>query len=163
MREITLTRGQVALVDDDDFEWLSQWRWYAQSNGRGGFYAARRARHQGPLIYMHRLIAGTENGLITDHVDGNGLNNQRSNLRSATQLQNMMNRIGKTAGSSRFKGVWFDARQSGARKWRSAIRINGKLKYLGRFEREEDAGAAYAAAASQHFGQFSNISKGSSQ
>lgn len=156
-RLIALTQGQFATVDDADFAWLSQWKWTAQANDRG-FYAMRRER--GELILMHRLINSTAPGRVTDHVDGNGLNNRRINLREATQLQNMMNRHGKKGGTSRFKGVWFDRHQEGAKRWRSAIRINGKLKYLGRHETEEEAGAAYAAAAHEHFGEYARTSKG---
>lgn len=161
MRQLPLTRDQVALVDGADFDWLSQWKWYAQANGRGGFYAARREGDR--LIYMHAFIMESCGSLIADHRDGNGLNNQRANLRPATPLQNMMNRSGKVGGTSRFKGVWFDRHQSGENKWRSGIRLNGKIKYLGRFANEEDAGAAYAAAATEHFGEFANTTKGAPQ
>lgn len=153
MREIILTKGQVALVDDADFDWLSQWKWYAQANNHGGFYAARRGPDR-RLVYMHRIINDTPDDAVTDHRDGNGLNNRRANLRTATQLQNMMNRYAKRDGSSSLKGVWFDRHMSSPRPWRAAIRLNGKLKYLGRYSNEADAASAYEVAAKQHFGEF---------
>ncbi|HEV7352551.1 MAG TPA: HNH endonuclease [Brevundimonas sp.] len=158
-RLIPLTQGQCAIVDDDDFAWLSQWKWHAQKNGRGGFYAKRRGENR-QVISMHREIIQTPKGLVTDHVDGNGLNNQRSNLRLATQLQNMMNRRGKRGGTSRFKGVWVDPSPRNLKAWRAAIRVDGKLCYLGRFTTEEEAGAAYAHAAAEHFGHFANTTSG---
>jgi len=157
-RQIPLTQGQFAIVDDEDFAWLSQWKWTAQATPEGKFYAMRRESRR--LVLMHRLINETPAHLVTDHRDGNGLNNQRGNLRNATELENMMNRRGKRGGTSSHKGVWFDAAQAGKKKWRSAIRINGRLKYLGRFETEEQAGAAYAEAAVIHFGQFACSEKG---
>ena len=158
-RLIPLTKGQHAIVDDADFDWLSQWTWHAQPNVQGGFYANRRDA-DGKLVAMHRAINQTPDGMVTDHRDGNGLNNQRANLRTASQLQNMMNRKGKRGGSSRFKGVWADPGPRNTKRWRAAIRLNGKLKYLGRFATEEDAGAAYARAANEHFGAFANATAG---
>ena len=155
MKLIPLNHGIFAKVDDADFEFLSQWKWSIQRAQGGLLYAVRRERGVG--IRMHRLINGTPNGLYTDHCDGDGLNNQRHNLRDATPLQNMMNRRGKRGGTSRFKGVWLDVHQGG-NQWRAAIRLNGKLKYLGRFPNEHVAGEAYAAI--HHFGEFACIQPG---
>lgn len=161
-RLIPLTRGQFAVVDDDDFDWLAQWKWHAQPHPTAGFYA-NRYDEEGRFVAMHRLINGTPDGLLTDHRDGNGLNNQRHNLRAATPLQNMMNRRGKRGGTSRFKGAWLDRNPRNRKDWRAGIRINGKLKYLGRFHTEEEAGAAYAAAAAEHFGEFAQTEPGASK
>lgn len=157
-KQIALTQGLFATVDDADFEWLSRWKWTAQRNGQRVYAMRYEAGRQ--LVLMHRLINQTPDGMVTDHIDGNGLNNQRNNLRTATQLQNMMNRHGKRGGSSSFKGVWADPSPRNRKLWRAAIRLNGKLKYLGRFETEQEAGDAYAAAASLHFGEFSRTTKG---
>lgn len=152
MREIGLTQGQVALVDDEDFDRLSQHKWFAQATQTGGFYAARYDVDH--LVLMHREVNNTPGGLLTDHRDANGLHNWRSNLRTATPLQNMMNRRGKRGGTSRFKGVWADPNPRNRKLWRSAIRLDGRLKYLGRFHTEEEAASAYAIAAATHFGEF---------
>lgn len=156
---IPLTKGQYATVDDEDFDFLSQWKWHAQPNTHGGFYANRHDE-AGQLVAMHRVINGTPEGFVTDHRDGDGLNNRRSNLRTATQLQNMMNRHGKRGGTSRHKGVWADPNPRNRKLWRAAIRINGKLKYLGRFHTEDEAAEAYAAAAQHHFGEFARSTPG---
>ncbi len=156
-RLIPLTQGKFAVVDDADYEWLSQWKWTAQRTPHG-FYAIR--QEKGKLVLMHRLINDTPEGFGTDHRDGDGLNNRRLNLRTATQLQNMMNRKGKRGGTSKFKGVWADPNPRNRKLWRSAIRLNGRLKYLGRFATEEEAGAAYATAAKHHFGEFANATQG---
>lgn len=149
--------GKFAIVDDEDYEFLMQWKWTAQKTSIG-FYAVRWAKPKN--IIMHRLINGTPDGLVTDHIDGDGLNNQRNNLRSVTQLQNTWNRRGKRGGTSKFKGVWFDAGNQNLKKWRAAIRINGRLKYLGRFHTEEEAGAAYAFASHAYFGEFARTTPG---
>lgn len=151
MKQISLTKGQHALVDDEDHDFLMQWKWYAQVAHCGGYYAARRDE-TGRLLYMHRQINHTPTGMVTDHIDGNGLNNTRTNLRTTTQLQNLMNRSPQRGGTSSFKGAWRDRK-----KWRSAIRLNGKLKYLGSFETEQEAAEAYALAAKEHFGEFHRI------
>jgi hypothetical protein len=156
MRQIELTQGKFAIVDDADFAWLSQWKWTAQKTD-WGFYAMR---HEcGQVVFMHRLINETPAGMVTDHEDGDGLNNRRGNLRTATQLQNMMNRHGKRNGTSQYKGVWADSSRRNRKPWRAAIRINGKLKYLGRFISEDEAGRAYAAAAREMFGEFARTNK----
>lgn len=157
MKLIPLSDGLFAKVDDEDFAFLSRWKWSALRASSGLIYAVR--SEPGVSIRMHRVINATPDGVLTDHRDGDGLNNQRANLRSATPLQNMMNRRGKRGGTSVFKGVWFDPTPQ-RNQWRAAIRIAGKLRYLGRFRDEEAAGAAYAAAANEHFGEFASTRKG---
>jgi hypothetical protein len=142
MKEIPLTQGKVALVDDDDYLELSRFKWYATKHSNS-FYAARnlsRNKRIGPAHeYMHRRIIGFPVGV--DHIDGDGLNNQKSNLRPATQRENLQNlHIQKT---SRFPGV---RRDKASNKWRADIRINGKRKFLGNFESEEDAFMCYKRA-----------------
>lgn len=154
MKKILLTRGKVALVDDGDFKWLSQWKWCAQKS-RYTFYALRTTRvsetdFPQTTIMMHRLILEEHNllqpGHEVDHRDGNGLNNQISNLRSVTRRQNQQNRVNGKKKSSKFPGVHWKKR---GKKWTSQIRINGKVKYLGLFEKEEDAAMAYIVALKQ--------------
>lgn len=156
-----LSRGFAATVDDEDFDFLNQWKWTAMVTA-WTVYAHRRQRNASgkpELVLMHRLIAGTPTGMVTDHIDSDGLNNTRANLRVATQQQNIMNRRPQRGGSCPIKGVWRD--NTAPRKpWRSAIRLNGKLKYLGRFACPKEAGAAYAAAAAELFGEFHRITDG---
>ena len=155
MKEISLTQGKVALVDDADYEWLNQWKWYAssiQSSYSCRFYAKRRVR-KGVLEYMHRLILELQrnDNREVDHIDGNGLNNQRSNLRVCTHKQNRQSSRKRKIGASRYKGVCWNRRRH---KWCSYIYVNEKLIHLGYFDSETDAALAYNHAALNHFGKF---------
>jgi hypothetical protein len=156
MKTISLTQGKVALVDDENFEWLSQFKWYARKHilkNRTNWYAVRNitvASGKQKTVQMHRIIAAVAGFPQIDHRDGNGLNNQRENLRPATCRQNQHNQRKRISCSSKFKGVCWD-RQNG--KWRADIRLPGYRLHLGLFE--EDAAKAYDKAARQLFGEFS--------
>ncbi len=150
MKEITLTKGKVALVDDADYEWLNQWKWHVLNR-----YAARRIYpndgYHGVTIYMHRLIMDPPSGIQVDHINMDRLDNQRANLRLATRSQNQMNSQKGQVGRSGYKGAFQDA--CGYR-WVAAIGINGRPLYLGRFDNRIDAALAYDAAARQYFKEF---------
>lgn len=159
MKEIILTQGKVAKVDDTDFEWLSQWNWFAHkgSGNRLRFYAERGDYTSGrrKSVLMHREIA-KRMGIDTrpDHRDCDGLNNQRSNLRDATEDQNNQNRRKQLGATSQFKGVYWSKTEQ---KWCARIFVAGKRVQLGLFKDEKSAGRAYDAAARKHFGQFARI------
>jgi hypothetical protein len=154
MKRIALTRGKVALVDDADFEWLRQWKWHALNPHPGTeTWYAYRATHGKPrrFLLMHREILGTPNGLLTDHRDRNGLNNQRSNLRVANYTQNVCNRGMMRTNTSGFIGVfWSDS----CKKWKASIENNGTQQHLGVFIDKEDAARAYDASALRLRGEF---------
>ena len=147
MREIQLTQGQVALVDDEDFEWLNQWKWFAYaSKTRKVFYAARqlpRVNGKQFTFYMHHEIIGRPpKGFEVDHRNGRGTDNQRHNLRHVTRRQNCQNRK-NVISSSKYPGVsWYER----GKKWQVHIVINGTNKYLGRFVDEEKAFEVYCQA-----------------
>lgn len=154
MKEIPLTQGKVALVDDEDYEWLSQFNWYAQPLPVK-MYARKVIRVSGKkrTIGMHRFILGLEYGdkRKVDHIDRNPLNNQRSNLRLATALQNAANRGLSIANTSGYKGVDWNPK---TKKWQSKIKHEQKTIWLGEFENIKDAACAYDVEAIKLFGDY---------
>jgi len=153
MKLIPLTQDKFAQVDDEDFEWLSQWKWRYD---RG--YAGRRTKVNGKrcTIFMHREIAQTPDGMETDHrKTGETLNNQRSNLRVCTVAQNQANRGLAWNNTSGYKGVSYHRAK---KKWRARIKAGGgKLIQVGYFPNAEDAAHAYDAAARQLHGEFAYL------
>lgn len=154
MKEIQLTQGFVALVDDSDFDFLNQWKWYVY-RGQYTNYAVRDdSGNPVGKLRMHRVILGLLNRkILCDHIDHNGLNNQRSNLRIATYSQNGGNRIRSRNYSSKFKGVRLIHNGS----WRAQIKIMGKFKGLGHYRTEEEAARVYDEAAIKYYGEFANL------
>jgi hypothetical protein len=153
LKAIPLTKGYVAFVDDDDFAAVSQKKWGAFHSNGNVYAASQTSRKDGPrrTLFMHRIINETPEGLHTDHVDGDTLNNCRSNLRSVTRAQNQWNRRADRQGSSKHKGVSW---QASTGKWLAMIQANKRRIYLGIFADEEDAARAYASAAVEMFGEF---------
>lgn len=144
-KQIALTQGQFAIVDDGDFEFLAQWKWYAHKRPCT-FYAERTQIIEGKKqkIWMHRLIMQTPPGMFVDHIDGNGLNNTRSNLRNVTHQQNMANRsLWRNGTTTGVRGVYIDKRDGGIF---ASITVDGKATHLGRFGSIADASTAYEKA-----------------
>jgi hypothetical protein len=145
----------VVLVDAADFEPMAQFEWYAartSSTTYAGCSTVRRSAIAGGSQYMHRLLLGVPPGLQVDHINGDGLDNRRANLRIATPAQNMQNRRPRRGAASSFKGV---IRYPSARTpWGSYISRAGKKAFLGAFPSEEAAARAYDAAARELFGEF---------
>lgn len=150
-KEIPLTHGKVAVVDDDDFAWLCKFTWKAHFS-RGRWYA--RTSIAGKTILMHRMIL-IHQAIHTDHADGDGLNNRKKNLRPATRAQNGQNRK-LQSHSSQYKGVSFVAKRN---RFSANIRINGRLKWLGYYEDEREAAEAYDRAALDSFGAYARTNK----
>ena len=151
-----------AIVSDEDFEWVSQFSWWAIKGDKGGedlWYAAReerfaRGRQNRRTIRMHREIAaraGLPWSRQYDHRDGHGLNNQRGNIRPCTSTQNHANARKRRRKTSRFKGISWEKRDS---SWRACIMINKKQVHLGQRKSEDAAHELYKAAAKLHFGEF---------
>lgn len=154
MKKILLNRvrpngkpKQYALVDDEDYEFLNQFSWHLNALG----YVAMGCKHSRKIITMHRYMACLcDPKVFVDHADGNGLNNQKSNLRPCSMAQNQMNK--KPRGASKYLGV---ARNY--KKWRAAIAIKGNLTHLGLFDNEIAAAMVYDAAAIIHHGEFARL------
>lgn len=156
-REIPLTQGFVALVDDDDYAAvMASGSWHVQRNAAQptSSYASRRRRAaepggwRGSAVLMHSFLCPEWE--IVDHINLNGLDNRRSNLRRATFSQNMRNRRPLPTSTIGLKGVGPIAGQ----RWRARISIDGKLRHLGCFATPEEAALVYDRAARQHFGEF---------
>lgn len=148
-KEIPLTQGKVALVDDEDYEYLSQFKWYY---GCGG-YAGRAAPYgiHPTHIFMHRIIIAAPDHLQCDHINGNRLDNRRCNLRLATQTENTRNQRRGRANTSGYKGVCWNTKKQ---KWHSMIRVAKKLIHLGLYADLITAAHVYDAAAKKYFGEF---------
>ncbi len=142
---IILVKDKEVLVDDDVFEWAKNIKWYFSN----GYIIARDSKR------LQRLIMQvTDNSLIVDHIDGNKLNNLRSNLRICTQLNNCRNRSkSKKQLTSRFKGVYRNPENT----WIAQIRVNYKVIYLGTHPTEDVAAAIYNDAAKEYFGEYAKL------
>lgn len=154
MKEIPLTKGKVAIVDDEDYERLSKYKWRA-SPSNATFYAMH--NQLGFSVIMHREITGALKGEDVHHVDDNGLNNQRCNLKRMTRSQHRTEHpCGKspTGNTSAYRGVSWDTKVA---KWQSQIRKSRRSIHLGYFEREEVAAATYDEAAKYLFGNKARL------
>ncbi len=153
MKEIPLTQGYTAIVDDEDYNELAQYKWQVMKH-RSGPLARRSEWDNGKMkmTLMARQIMNAPAGMVVDHVDHDRLNNQRANLRVCTPAQNRHNsRKPKGSYSSRWKGVCWSKRK---KKWEASIRVGPKLFWLGYFAEEDDAGRAYNRAARERFGEY---------
>ncbi len=150
-RIIPLTRGLFAIVDADDYLWLSKYTWFAEGTDKN-FYAVRKAG--GKSIKMHRQIMNAPGHLVVDHIDHNGLNNRKENLRICTFAENCRNLRASRHKSSKYKGVHRNKR---LKKWAAQITCDHKTHHLGYFHDEIDAAKAYDRAAAELFGEFASL------
>lgn len=153
MKKIQLTtQNKEVIVDDEDYGYLNQWKWYI-SNG----YAIRKeGTYPGKIsiIRLHRIIINAPKDKQVDHINSNKLDNRKENLRLATNSQNQMNRKKSERCSSKYKGVYFNKDRN---KWIAYINVKRKMKYLGIFEKEEDAAKEYNKAALTFFKEYAKL------
>lgn len=163
MKEIELTQGKVAIVDDEDFDLVNRFKWYALCSGNT-WYAVRKQtkketlqkmwvdkKDTRQLIHMHRFVMGMPSKVMVDHKNHNGLDNRKENLRLATNAENQHNRKISTNNKSGYKGVSYNRTD---RVWIASIRNNGIRENLGRFKSPEEANMAYISAAIRIHGEF---------
>ena len=158
-RRIPLSRGEHAIVDPDDYAWLSQYNWHV-SGSNGSFYAVRntgqRRGQKRVAVKMHREILRVPDGMFVDHINHNGLDNRKANLRPATQAQNARNRRKRSTSKvhSKYKGLtWYKSQK----RWAVRIMVDRKSKFIGYFDNELDAAKAYDMAAKKYHGQFAGL------
>lgn len=158
-RTLQLTKGKEAIVDDADFEMLSAYKWFFQKNGKTGVARASvpAGKNRQTKVVMHRLLLGARRGQWVDHINGNPLDNRRSNLRFCSPRESARNR-GPFGGRSPFKGVaWSKAN----RKWKASICVgdSGERLHLGYFKDAVFAASAYNEAALKHHGDFARTNE----
>lgn len=160
MREIELTQNKVALVDDEDFARINQYKWYVvcTCNYWRAVRTIKKLNGKQIMQFMHRFIMNFPKGLLIDHKNHNTLDNRKSNLRICTCAENNMNKLPfKRKTTSKYKGVYWDR---GRKKWRAHIRPNNKHLNLGRFINEISAAFAYDKAAKKYYGEFAYLNFG---
>lgn len=158
MKTISLTKGKVAIIDDIDYQRVKSVKWYARQNRTGNWYAARKIGINGMRkdLHMHHFILGITNSetILIDHINGNGLDNQRHNLRLVTHSQNTIHSRKRRGNyTSRYKGVCWDKE---SKKWNAQIYCKGIAYRLGKFKNEKDAAVAYNQKARELFGHYAN-------
>jgi hypothetical protein len=150
-KEIKLTKGQFAIVDDEDYDYLNQWKWCLTTSN----YVRR--WQKGKTIYLHRVILKViDKNIFVDHIDMNTLDNRKINLRICTRSQNAMNRNKTIKNTTGYKGVIF---QPNRNKYYAKIKLNSKIIFLGHYIDPIDAARAYNAAALKYHGEFANLNK----
>ena len=151
--KIPLTQGKFALVDEEDFERITRYKWLYD---RG--YARRRFQINGVqhMMHMHREVMQAPEGYEVDHINGDKLDNRKCNLRVVTHQRNMFNMTSHKDSTSPYKGVYWNKER---KKWTTQIAINGKRKHIGHFENEEDAAEAYNQAAKKYFGEYAKLNQ----
>jgi len=150
MKIIKLTQGKQTIVDDADFDFLNQWKWHYNVKYAVGQTGDKGAKKR---VYLHTLLLKKKPNQFIDHINGNRLDNRRTNLRLCSNRQNQQNRARPSNNTSGFKGVVWNKK---SKKWQSGIKINSKQVHLGLFNDKFEAHNAYYEAAKKYFGEFAH-------
>lgn len=154
MKEIQLNKGYVAIVDDEDYEELSKYKW-AVCYGRHTNYATRSKNVNNESNRMHRIITNCQDGFCVDHINHNGLDNRKENLRICTYSQNSMNTHKTKENKYGYKGVCFiGGKENRTKPYAAQLRYGKKRYYLGQFTTPEEAARAYDQKAKELFGEY---------
>lgn len=154
MKRIPLTQGFFAIVDDEDYERVSKFKWRAIVQGKS-VHAARMIWNKGKQLHikMHRFILNAPDGMFVDHINYNCLDNKRVNIRLCTPQESSYHRRGIANSSSKYKGIW----RAGTKKWQAQIKHNNKAIYIGQYNNEIKAAKAYDVKARELFGKFAEL------
>jgi hypothetical protein len=164
MEKILLTQGKFAIVDDENFEWLNQWKWCCDAKG----YAVRHEQkseygnRQRKMVKMHRAIMKVSAGIYLDHINRNRLDNRKANLRIATNSQNQANAKQWQTNTSGYRGVVQLNKNKPyniSKPWGAQIVVEGKRIFKGMFETPEEASKAYGQLAKKYFGEYANLNR----
>lgn len=139
MKKISLSKGKFTVVDDADFKFLNQWKWFYSSGGyamRSQYIRIEKGKYTSKMIPMHRIINHTPDGLFTDHINRNKLDNRKANLRTCDKSLNSINRGAQSNNKCGVRGIYFE---KWSKKWRAELVVNGKRFTFGRFINKEDA------------------------
>jgi len=153
MKKISLTQGMFAIVDDEDYDHINSFRWFAHKERHGIYYAYRNASIKNSYTRMHRMILRARSNFEIDHINGNGLDNRRCNIRLCSHAENLRNQT-RIHGKSKYKGVWWDKNNN---KWSCGLTFNYKQIWIGRFISEIEAAKAYDNKAKELFGDFAYL------
>ncbi len=157
MKKIKLNKDYFTLVDEEDFDFLSQWNWYVKDNGCGNLYVVRQDKHKKEYS-MHRvLMEVSDENIHVDHKNGNGLDNRRLNLRTCSNHKNRFNCKINKRNTTGFKGVREKKGKRLKKPYQAGVVYNRKYYHLGYFKSAEEAGSAYDIKAKELFGEFARL------
>jgi hypothetical protein len=152
---VPLTKGLEALVDLVDLPHVSAFNWHALVTATGHAYAMRSSVVSGKrtMVLMHRMLMNPPDGMVIDHINGNGLDNRRANIRICTQNDNMKNQVVHRTNKIGLKGVYLPKDK---KRYRATIQVAGQTVHLGFYDTAEEAAAAYRGASKALYGEFAN-------
>jgi hypothetical protein len=163
MKKLALTNGGYTIVDNEDYKWLSQYKWFADRRIKKGKkkekpYVMTRINRK--CILIHRMLLNPPPGMLIDHKDGNPLNNTRANLRICTYEQNCYNQQLRAMNTSGYKGVYLKKSHIHClKRWYAYITFQKRHRGLGYYATPEEAAIAYNKKATELFGEFANLNK----